>query len=180
MPTLPHAYKAPHRYWTGLLLVVRIFLLISFATFQSFNTWSSINLLTTVLLSFALIGLFSLARGVYESLLNNFLEITFLCNLGMTSAAVLFDKRHTNIAVIISTTVAFTVFVFIVLYHAVRRLLLTKCGSNCKELMLTKRERGDISNMNVSQGGLVLGSEIRASEASTIELKEPLLEDETY
>ena len=65
---------------------------IRFATFQSFDT--SINLLTTIiLLSFALIGLFSLAKGVYERLSHNFLEITFICNLGMTSAAVLFDKR---------------------------------------------------------------------------------------
>ena len=171
-------YKAHHRYWTGLLLVVRILLLISFATFQSFNT--SINLLTTILLSFALIGLFSLAKGVYESSLNNFLEITFLCNLGMTSAAVLFDKRHTKIAVIISTTVALTMFVCIVLYHAVRRLLLTKCGLSLKELMISmfnKQERGDSSNTDTTQGGSVL---IQARVASMMELKEPLVEEEPY
>ena len=45
----------------------------------------------------------------------------------MTSAAVLFDKSHTKVAVTISISVAFTEFVFIVLYHAVMRLVLTKC-----------------------------------------------------
>ena len=169
-------YKASHRYWTGLLLVTRICLLVTFSTFQSINT--SINLLTIILLSFALIGLFSLVKGVYESSLNNFLEIAFLCNLGMTSAAVLFDKRNTKVAVSISTCIAFTIFICIIIYHAQRRLLVTKCGSKLKEVMLAKFIKKGRENFNRDITPLEsVGGQL--SVASTIvELKEPLLEDE--
>lgn len=109
-------YKANHRYWTGLLLVVRITLLVTFFFYESID--SSINLLMIVIISFVLVGWFSLAGGVYESWLNNFLEIVFLCNLGITSATVFFDKQNTKIAVFTSTTVAFIIFVCIVLCHA--------------------------------------------------------------
>ena len=170
-------YKASHRYWTGLLLVTRICLLVTFSTFQSINT--SINLLTIILLSFALIGLFSLVKGVYESSLNNFLEIAFLCNLGMTSAAVLFDKRNTKVAVSISTCIAFTIFICIIIYHAQRRLLVTKCGSKLKEVMLAKFIKKGRENFNRDILTPLESVGRQLSVASTIvELKEPLLEDE--
>ena len=69
-------YKASNRYWTGLLLVARIVLLVTFSVNQSNNI--SINLLASVTVSVVLLGWLSSANWVYDSPLNNFLEIFFL------------------------------------------------------------------------------------------------------
>lgn len=83
-------YRSHHHYWTGLLLITHTILLIIFSINQTNNT--SINLLAIIMISFILIAWFSIAKWVYESTLNNILEITFLCNLGITSASVLVDE----------------------------------------------------------------------------------------
>ena len=82
-------YRANHRYWTGLLLVARIALLVTFSVNQHNNL--SINLLAIITVSVLLLGWLSSAHWVYESPLNNFLEIFFLCNVIVTSAAVSFN-----------------------------------------------------------------------------------------
>ena len=175
-------YKAPHRYWTGLLLVVRGILLALFSMFQSTN--SLFNLLFIIVVIFVLVGWFSLAKGVYESFLNNFLEITFLCNLGITSAVVLVDRQHTKVAIYISTGTAFITFVCIILYHVVKQLLLTKLGSKVKGRLtstcLSKGKDGDIVNQNLTESNLSLsGGQVHNTVTSTtVELKEPLLEAE--
>ena len=123
-------YKSRHRYWTGLLLVARIALLITFSVNQSNNL--SINLLAIITVSVLLLGWLSSANWVYDSPLNNFLEIIFLSNLGLTSAAVLFDVSNGKSgpgAIYLSTSIAFALLVFIILYHIHRQLVLTKLGS---------------------------------------------------
>ena len=123
-------YKSRHRYWTGLLLVARIALLITFSVNQSNNP--SINLLAIITVSVVLLGWLSSANWVYNSPLNNFLEIIFLGNLGLTSAAVLFNVsngKSSPAAIYFSTSVAFALLIFIILYHIYRRLVLTKLGS---------------------------------------------------
>ena len=150
MPTLDHAYRANHRYWTGLLLIARIVLLVTFSVNQANNL--SVNLLAIISVSVSLLGWLNSASWVYESRLNNFLEIMFLCNMAITSAAVHFkilNKKSNSEAVYISTSVAFIVFVSIILYLAQRQLLLTKIGSNLKIKILSalslreNSERGD-------------------------------------
>ena len=174
-------YKAPHRYWTGLLLVLRIFLLTIFSTFQSSNP--SINLLSIIFISFALVGWISLVKGVYESSLNNLLEVTFLINLGMTSAAVLFDKHNTRVAIYVSTSTAFVFFVCIIFYHTVKWLLLTKLGSKVKGILLSLAKLKDVGTANrdtvLGRSQFAAGEQVHLGVTSTtVELKEPLLEDE--
>ena len=123
-------YKSRHRYWTGLLLVARLILLIIFSVNQSNNL--SINLLAIITVSFVLLGWLSSANWVYASPLNNFLEIAFLGNLGLTSAAVLFNVSNgktSPVAIYLSTSIAFALLVFIIFYHIYQRLVLTKLGS---------------------------------------------------
>ena len=124
-------YKSRHRYWTGLLLVARLILLITFTVNQSNNL--SINLLAIITVSVVLLGWLSSANWVYASPLNNFLEIVFLGNLGLTSAAVLFNVSNGNttspVAIYLSTSIAFALLVFIIFYHIYQRLVLTKLGS---------------------------------------------------
>ena len=121
-------YKSRNRYWTGLLLVARLILLIIF----SVNNNLSINLLAIITVSVVLLGWLSSANWVYVSPLNNFLEIVFLGNLCLTSAAVLFNvsNRQTSpVAIYLSTSIAFALLVFIIFYHIYQRLVLTKLGS---------------------------------------------------
>ena len=175
-------YKAPHRYWTGLLLVVRIILLAIFSTFQSSHL--PVNTLSIIIISIALIGWLSLAKGVYERSLNNFLELMFLSNLAITSAVVLVDRQHTKVAIYISTGTAFITFVGIILYHVVKQLLLTKLGSKVKSRiqsipLLIKSKVGDTASNNLALGGSH-GKTHTAVTSTTVELKAPLLAEENY
>ena len=175
-------YKAKHRYWTGLLLLVRIILLIIFSTFQSRD--SSVNLLAIAVSSFVLTGLSFLAGGVYESLLHNLLEALFLYNLGITSAAVLYDKHNTKVAVFTSTSVAFITSIFIILRHALKQLLRTKRGLMIKEKILDKlsfvkrKEQASTSEARSMSLSVPLGQFNTSVTSTTVELKEPLLDDD--
>ncbi|MCG8622522.1 MAG: hypothetical protein MJE68_11080, partial [Proteobacteria bacterium] len=117
-------YKSRHRYWTGLLLVARLILLITFSVNQSNNL--SIDLLAIITVSVILLGWLSSANWVYASPLNNFLEIVFLGNLCLTSTAVLFNvsnRKTSPVAIYLSTSIAFTLLVFIIFYHIYQRLV---------------------------------------------------------
>ena len=131
-------YRANHRYWTGLLLIARIALLVTFSVNHHNNV--SINLLAIITVSVLLLGLLSSAHsGVYESTLNNILDIFFLCNIIVVSAAVsfnLYNQRNNPVAIYLSTSVTLVIFVAIVLYHALRQLQCTKFGSRLKVKIL--------------------------------------------
>ena len=58
-------YKTSHRYWTGLLLVVRLVVLITF----SLNN-QAINLFIISIISFTLLLCFCATRWVYKSIIN--------------------------------------------------------------------------------------------------------------
>ena len=172
-------YKAPHRYWTGLLLVVRIILLTIFSTFQSSHL--PVNPLSIIIISIVLIGWLSLAKGVYESSLNNFLELMFLSNLTITSAVVLVDRQHTKVAIYISTGTALITFVCIILYHVVKQLLLTKLGSKVKSILQSIPSL--IKSKTVNNYLALKQSHAQTHTAvtsTTVELKAPLLVEESY
>ena len=136
-------YRANHRYWTGLLLVARIALLVTFSVNHSNNF--SVNLLAIINTSVFLLGWLNCANRVYKSPLNNILEIVFLCNIVITSAAVYFNilnKKSNSVALYISTGVALTIFIGIVLYNILRQLLLTKPGSDLKIKVLRALSSG--------------------------------------
>ena len=130
-------YRANHRYWTGLLLTARIALLITFSVNQQNNI--SINLLAIITVSILLLGWLSSAHLVYESALNNILEIFFLCNITITSVAIffnLYNQRNSPVAIYLSTSVTLVTLVAIILHHALRQLQLTKFGSKLKVKLL--------------------------------------------
>ena len=120
-------YKHKHRYWTGLLLLVRVVLLTVFSLNQTNNP--SINLLTIALMVFVLLAYLSFIGGVYKNLVCNTLEISFVLNVGVASVAALYQPLSGNDTALIATIltgVAFSIFVVIVVGHAVQRLLLSR------------------------------------------------------
>ena len=66
-------YKAKHRYWVGLLLLVRGIFLPIFVI--SFTNNPGNNILAISVMSSILLAGLTFAGGVYKSILNNTLEI---------------------------------------------------------------------------------------------------------
>ena len=171
-------YKANHRYWTGLLLTARIVLLITFSVNRSNNP--SVNLLAITTISFALIGWFSFANWVYRNTINNILEVVHLSNLGIAAAAVFFNLHNENqsqLAIHISTSITFVIFIMCVAYHTQKRLFDTKFGSNCKT-KLVKFVLSSITQKDV----LFKSNQLAAREVTStvIEVERASLEHSMY
>ena len=123
-------YKIKHRYWTGLLLLIRVCLFLVF----SFNTNGNplINMLAISVSMSCLFAYLSLTGGVYKQWWLNLIETSFILNLLISSIATFYQTNAAAISVksITYTSVgtAFALFVAIVLYHTVAKVLNTKQG----------------------------------------------------
>ena len=173
-------YKANHRYWTGLLLVARILLLASFSLNQ--NNKPTINLLVIAVFSIALLTWLYMyfTRWVYESFLNNCLEVFFLCNLSLTSIATLFelsDGSRSPTVICTTTGAVFVVFVAIILYHATRMLLLSRVGEKLKKAVVSKREINNNPNLQINDPNLSI-KPLGEVSCTVVELTQPLLDKE--
>ena len=120
-------YKIKHRYWIGILLLVRVFLYLIF----SINTLGdpAINLLSTVVVVTCLLAYTSLIGGVYKSLWIHFLETAFLLNLVILPAATLYQINSAAAILCItytSTGIAFVLFLVIIIYHLTQKIIQLK------------------------------------------------------
>ena len=170
-------YRANHRYWTGLLLVIRTVLLVIFSLNQDNNP--TINLICIAVFSFILLAWLYFTGWVYESLLNNCLEFIFLLNLGLTSIATLFSKQHAIIYT--STGIAFVIFIGIIHYHAQRQLFQTRIGAKLKKKLISllhlKREEVNVEDIQL-QGELKNEELPKKVTYTVVGLTQPLLEEE--
>ena len=122
------AYHAPytdkHRYWTGLMLLVRCALFLLFA----FNALGdpSVNLLAIcsasgiILIAYALLG-----NRIYKTWYLNTLELSFIANLGILSVATLYIRSsggNQNAVTFTSTSIAFATFIGIVICHSAQQI----------------------------------------------------------
>ena len=178
-------YKDKHRYWTGLLLLVRAALFMIF----SVNVFGdpAINILAitlTVFCLFAFLVLFAEGK-IYKAWYCNALECAFLFNLGFLCSGTLFCRlTDGNQAALTDTSVSFTFAIFsvVVVLHATSRLrqygiakvLATKLASQWRTIYQRKKKA------NTPQGG---PNETQAAAAIShrtpvtfIDLREPLLE----
>ena len=122
-------YKIKHRYWTGLLLLIRVCLFLVF----SFNTTGNplINVLAISVSMSCLFAYLSLIGGVYKLWWLNIIETSFILNLLILSMATFYQI---NAAISIkpitytSTGITLALFVAIILYHIVMKVLNTKQG----------------------------------------------------
>ena len=113
-------YKSECRYWTGLFLLFRCILFLV-STFNISGDKNSANLLAILTVVIVSLVVFGLSGRVYKSWCLNALELSFLLNLSIFTAA----TYHVNLAkgdqaviAYISVGVAFLTFVGIVTYHA--------------------------------------------------------------
>ena len=124
------AYHAPysekHRYWTGLMLLVRSILLLIFA----FNVFGdpNINVLCIACTSAVLHIYHTLFRnGIYKTWPLTILELSFNTNLGILAVATLYTNTsraggNQNAVAFTSISVAFATFIGVAVYHLVQQI----------------------------------------------------------
>ena len=184
------AYKGPYknryRFWTGVLLLVRVVLLTCFA----FNTLRDpgVNLLVTQLALFAIIPF--TVRGIYNKTGLNILESFYLINLEIFASWTLFNQymfsdetllqhyqavaRYTMVG---SCTLVFLASFLIVSFQRVKK---TRCFINYQR---KKQNSPKLHAISITNGEL-LGSvstparpAVAAPTVTFMELREPLLTD---
>ena len=119
-------YKPKHRYWAGLLLVLRIILVLTFSLNYSNNP--AVNLLAIAVVALGL-STYCLHIRIYKGIFANALEAASLFNLGLLTAVSFYQlrgKRKTDLFMNLSTSIAFILFAIIVFYHAAKKLAILK------------------------------------------------------
>ena len=115
-------FKKETRYWTGLLLLVRCILFLTFSlTSDGGNQDSKANLLAVSSITVCLATLAWLHRGLYEKLYNDILEGSFILNLCIFAVATYHVDEYKTLQAAVAYTsiaVAFVTFLGIVLCHA--------------------------------------------------------------
>ena len=182
-------YKAKHRYWPGLLLVLRCVLLLVFALNPQQDT--SINLLA-VLLGAGILQLWAwVSGGVYKNWCLDALEGSFVLNLIILVGAtyhvkLTYVKDHAKLVENVlavgytSVSIALVTFIAILAYHIFQQVRHTKLWKKVSKLnmklrfkklntklnkkMSTKQEEENINNDTTESGKFD-------------QLREPLLDD---
>ena len=108
-------YKDNCRFWTGLLLLVRMSFTLVSLHLDTFGTLIFITTTTTVLLS-----LLVTFEGVYQKKYLNILECSSFLNLGLLSALVAVfqnDEKSEQVVTIISVSIALSTFTGVLFFH---------------------------------------------------------------
>ena len=138
-------YKAKHRYWPGLLLVLRFVLLLAFAIeFSPQQDRTSINLLSILVVA-GILQLWALiSGGVYRDWCLDALEGSFVLNLTILAAANTYTRSHNvnrsrenQLEVgYTSVSIALITFIGILAYHIFQQLSHTKLWKKVPKLNL--------------------------------------------
>ena len=143
-------YRDGYRFWTGLLLLVRLVLVQVFA-FNTDDTTTGVAIITTTAILFTISNISS---GLYRCKFNNFLECWFLLNVIVIAAASI--SEITLNAVFVSVAIAFLTFVLLVICHfLVRSGLYAKLHPYLMEFYRqhtkkeTQQEQTDLPSMQI-------------------------------
>ena len=132
------AYHAPytdkHRYWTGLMLLLRLVLFLIFAVNALGEP--SVNLLAIASSTAAVLTLYIISgTRIYKTWSLGLLEASFILNLAILAVATLYihlTEGNQNAATFTSIGIAFATFTGIVIYHSVKQIKGTRlCRRVC-------------------------------------------------
>ena len=125
-------YKDRHRYWTGLLLLVRAALFIVFSVNAAIASCSAVDLLAITLTTFCLITHEVVVGRVYKTWILNTIEYSYLLNLGVLSCATFYMRasdqeegatgQDQKAVVYTSVAIALVTFIVIVMMHIVKKV----------------------------------------------------------
>ena len=177
-------YKDRHRYWTGLLILVRVGLFLFFAVIQNVVGQPSLSLLAIIFTAVGLLVFHGMVGGVYKLVYLNLLESFFLVNLICFSGTTLYitlTGENQVTAVCTSVGLAFAVFVVLVLHGAYRSLRDSRCITHFPRI---RRQHHTLAAQPLTDGReLPLVSEAQPQGQRVTsqvlffnELREPLLE----
>ena len=128
-------YKDRHRYWIGLLLVLR-FILFLISTIVDLESPQDphVNLLAIIICT-SMLGMWvwNTSSGVYKKWYHNALESSFILNLTILAAATLYAKPAGGSQAVVfhtSVSVAFSTFIGIVIYHVSKWLKESRAWRN--------------------------------------------------
>ena len=175
-------YKTVHRYWTGLFLLLRCVLLLTFALNALGEP--SINLLAITTVCIGVGSISWIVHGIYSQRLLDVLEVSFIFNLGMFAAATYHVKvAGGNQAAVANTSIsiAFFTFVGIVFVHIYHRLKYLKKARCHKRSIATGRREEIEESQNSDEDDMQqhvasnITFQVVPSPVRT-ELREPLLD----
>ena len=179
------AYHAPYkketRYWTGLVLLVRCILFLTFAVNSLQVGDNHFDLLFTTTVTACLGALAWIHHGVYEKVHNDILEASFILNLCIFSAATFHMKESGgNQAALAYTSVgiAFATFALIFLYHVYLIVCKTLIWMKFIQFLKVKNDRPLSDQNNVDEENLKGGTAPVDVTTTIVELREPLLTPE--
>ena len=117
-------YKNNHRYWIGLMLLLRLVLFLIFAVNALGDP--SVNLLATASITAAVLTTYIiLGCRIYKTWSLGLLETSFIFNLNVLAVATLYvriSRGNQNAVIITSVGIAFVTFTGIIFYHSVQQL----------------------------------------------------------
>ena len=197
------AYWAPytpkHRYWTGLLLLLRCILFLVNALGNSRND-SGFNLVIICCVCLALFAVSSINGRIYKKWYLQVLEVSFILNLGVLAVAsgyiieVRRNETAETIVVSFSTGIAFVTFLGIVIFHSIKQLSKTEFWSRTMTYYMSiatqkksgsKDAPGNAIGVSEPNSGIVTSSSLPAwseverfpPKAEFFQLREPFLDD---
>ena len=141
-------YKAKHRYWPGLLLVLRIILLLAFVIeFNPQQNRTSINLLSILVVAGFLQLWAWISGGVYRNWCLDALEGSFILNLTILASATYYVNRSEDqlAAGRTSVSIALVTFIGILTYHIFQQMRQTKLWKKVPKLNLK------LNKLNIKQ-----------------------------
>ena len=145
----PYTFK--HRYWTGLLLLVRAVLYLASAL--NVTGAPAVNLLVTGVVVFTLFILKAALYGpIYRKLPIEFLEVTCYVNIIVLSFASFYTLETKNgqfVVAYISGTVTIALFLVVLIYHIITEI----CSKTCLWKKLLKKR---LSINNNTEHGISL------------------------
>ena len=164
-------YKAKHRYWPGLLLVLRCVLLLVFALNP--QQTPNINLLA-ILVGAGILQLWAwVSGGVYKNWCLDALEGSFSLNLIMlvgTTYYVKFAKENLLAVGYTSVSIASATFIVILAYHVFQQLRHTNLWKKMPKLNLELRKLNTVKEAEDNSNN-------KPMIAHFDQLREPWLED---
>ena len=150
-------YKDKHRYWIGLILLVRAGLFLFFAIITNVENTPTLSLLAITLTAISLLILQGMVGGVYKLVYLNSLECFFLANLIWFSSVTLYTALvgwSQVVAVYTSVGVSFIAFIVIVIHSAYRSFKDSHCikslvkKQHYSPVVLQEVLRGELSDVN--------------------------------
>ena len=179
-------YKAKHRYWPGLLLVLRFILYLVFALKPKQDP--NINLLA-ILVGVGILQLWAwVSGGVYKNWCLDALEGSFVLNLIILAAASMFiniihvqdHKIHEENKLAVGYTsafIAFVTFIGILAYHIFQQVRQTKLWKKMPKLKLEFKKLNKKLNTEQAEDSMNNFAEDSTESGNFNQLREPLLAD---